>query len=55
MTITLMIATVKVEPGWAVGALAVSDAGDRPGHPARRRADARGCPARRWPDRCART
>lgn len=26
MTITLMVATVKVEPGWAVGALAVSDA-----------------------------
>ncbi len=25
MTITLMVATVKVEPGWAVGALAVSD------------------------------
>jgi CRISPR/Cas system CSM-associated protein Csm3 (group 7 of RAMP superfamily) len=25
MTITLMIATVKVEPGWAVGALTVSD------------------------------
>jgi CRISPR/Cas system CSM-associated protein Csm3 (group 7 of RAMP superfamily) len=25
MTITLIIATVKVEPGWAVGALAVSD------------------------------
>ena len=25
MTITLMVATVKVEPGWAVGALAVDD------------------------------